>query len=158
MKGKIEEVRWSHDKTSFTIYIIYIYISRFIFISFSPQLTSSRFLKSLVAESKLHSTNITIVYPTKKHPTQPTRHPNPTEPKPEPNRTQIESSWTFSPSVLGQERMKYIEKVLGDSAEEHAKLLAKQKKETFSVWGGKIMEQSGKIKLPIFRGDQRRQI
>ena len=28
-----------------------------------------------------------------------------------------------------QERMKYLEKVLGDSAEEHAKLLAKQKKD-----------------------------
>jgi len=28
-----------------------------------------------------------------------------------------------------QERMKYLEKVLGDSAEERAKLLAKQKKD-----------------------------
>ena len=32
-------------------------------------------------------------------------------------------------SFCGQERMKYLEKVLGDSAEEHAKLLAKQKKD-----------------------------
>lgn len=30
--------------------------------------------------------------------------------------------------------MKYLEKVLGDSAEEHAKLLAKQKKEGGAGW------------------------
>lgn len=30
--------------------------------------------------------------------------------------------------TTAEERMKYIEKVLGDSAEEHAKLLAKHKK------------------------------
>ena len=76
-------------------------------------------------EGKDWRSEMKIVYtlsPTKTHtPTQPTSTPN-LNPNGDPTEPSHRS---------GQERMKYIEKVLGDSAEEHAKLLAKQKKEFF---------------------------
>ena len=112
MKGKgWRSEMQSQEQTSFTIYPWFIF-----FIGFSLQynITSSSFLRSLAESYSLHT------FPNKNtHPTQPTSNPNLN-----PNGDATEPSHRS-----GQERMKYIEKVLGDSAEEHAKLLAKQKKE-----------------------------
>ena len=108
-----ERLKW--DEVTRTD-IIYHYAMIHFVIGFSLQynITSSSFLKSLAESYSIHAC------PNKNtHPTQPTSTPN-LNPNGDPTEPSHRS---------GQERMKYIEKVLGDSAEEHAKLLAKQKKE-----------------------------